>query len=56
MDKININLGKGVILSAPFKRNMTAEEWTRMVSYINGLLNKTTTKISNPRNISITKR
>lgn len=39
MEKITINLGKGVVLSAPIKMNMTYDEWVRMTEYVNSLLN-----------------
>jgi len=39
MNKIKIDLGKGVIVEAPIKLNMTIEEWIRMNNYINSLLN-----------------
>ena len=38
MARMTIDLGKGVTLTAPIKLNMTAEEWVRMVNYINGLV------------------
>ncbi len=38
MNKLTINLGKGVILQAPIKLNMTLEEWLRMTDYINSLI------------------
>ena len=56
MERIQIDLGKGVTLTAPFKRRMSADEWVRMVSYINGLLSKEVTAMRGKRNISITKR
>lgn len=38
MQKLTIDLGKGVELSAPIKMKMTVDEWTRMSNYINRLL------------------
>lgn len=35
MTQINIDLGKGVVLSAPIKLRMTLDEWKRMTAYIN---------------------
>lgn len=56
MEKIQIDLGKGVLLTAPFKRRMSVDEWTRMVSYINGILSKELTATQGARKISITKK
>ncbi|MGE0792594.1 MAG: hypothetical protein AB7V77_00255 [Candidatus Woesearchaeota archaeon] len=39
MKTITINLGKGLVLKAPIKLDMTLEEWIRMTDYINSLLN-----------------
>lgn len=39
MKKLKINLGKGVILEAPIKLEMTKEEWLRMSEFINSNLN-----------------
>jgi hypothetical protein len=38
MKKLKINLGKGVILEAPIKLEMTIEEWIRMSEFINSNL------------------
>jgi hypothetical protein len=38
MKRITVDLGKGVVLSAPIKERMTLDEWQRMSSYINGLI------------------
>lgn len=38
MKQITINLGKGVVLTAPIKMNMSYEEWQKMTNYINSLL------------------
>jgi hypothetical protein len=38
MEKLTINLGNGVSLSAPIKLNMTYDEWVRMSNYINSLM------------------
>lgn len=35
MKRIEIDLGKGVILSAPIKDKMTLDEWQRMTRFIN---------------------
>ena len=35
MKRIKIDLGKGVLLSAPIKEQMTLDEWQRMVRFIN---------------------
>ena len=35
MKQIHIDLGKGVVLSAPIKEKMTLEEWRRMTRFIN---------------------
>lgn len=40
MNKLKINLGKGVILEAPIKLDMTLEEWERMTNHINSLLKR----------------
>lgn len=39
MEKLTIDLGKGLILSAPIKLNMTIEEWIRMTNYLNSIIN-----------------
>lgn len=39
MKKLKINLGKGVILEAPIKLNMTKDEWLRMSDFINSNIN-----------------
>lgn len=41
MNKISIDLGKGVKLSAPIKMDMTIDEWLRMTNYINSILENT---------------
>ncbi|MCF7798351.1 hypothetical protein K9M74_00440 [Candidatus Woesearchaeota archaeon] len=38
MEKIVIDLGKGVVLVAPVKRKMTVDEWKRMSSYVSSLI------------------
>jgi hypothetical protein len=35
MKKLQIDLGKGMVLEAPIKLHMTAEEWKRMAKTIN---------------------
>lgn len=48
-------MGKGVVLTAPFKRRMTIDEWRRMVAYIDGILAHDA--VRQPRKgVSITKR
>lgn len=42
MDKIRIDLGKGVVLSAPIKLRMTVDEWRRMSAHINGIVKEDT--------------
>lgn len=36
---MQIDLGRGVKISAPIKMDMTLEEWIKMTTYINGVLN-----------------
>lgn len=38
MEKLTINLGNGVTLTAPIKLNMSYDEWARMTDYINSLM------------------
>jgi len=38
MKRITVDLGKGVVLSAPIKERMTLDEWQRMSTYINSLI------------------
>ena len=38
MERIRIDLGKGVVLSAPIKSRMTIAEWNKMTQYVNRLL------------------
>jgi len=38
MEKLSINLGNGVTLTAPIKLNMSYDEWLRMTNYINSLV------------------
>jgi len=40
MKKLSIHLGKGVVLSAPIKLNMTYDEWVRMRNYFDSILNE----------------
>lgn len=35
MKQIHIDLGKGVILSAPIKLHLSLDEWNRMTTFIN---------------------
>jgi hypothetical protein len=44
MTKLTIDLGKGVKLTAPINLSMTADEWQRMTSYINNLINQRNVK------------
>lgn len=39
MDELTIRLGCGVKVTLPFKKEMTLEEWVRMTTYINAVLN-----------------
>ena len=41
MKEITIDLGKGVKLTAPIKMDMTIDEWLRMTSYVNKILEHT---------------
>ncbi len=36
--KIKINLGKGVEITAPFKKRWTLAEWRRMTTYIDNTI------------------
>jgi len=45
MEKIVIDLGKGVKLIAPIKHRVTADEWKRMSNYINGLLRESALRV-----------
>ncbi len=38
MEQLKIDLGKGVVVTAPVKQRMTAEEWLRMTKYINSVI------------------
>lgn len=38
MERVRINLGKGVYVSAPVKKEMTIDEWMRMSDYLNSVL------------------
>ena len=40
LNRIKIDMGKGVVLSAPFKERMTVSEWRKMTAYIDQLLEK----------------
>ena len=40
MKQIRIDLGKGVMLSAPIKLDMTVDEWSRMVRFINSQIKR----------------
>jgi hypothetical protein len=44
MAKLTIDLGKGVTLTAPIRLQMSADEWQRMTSYINSLINQRNVK------------
>jgi len=37
LNTIIIDLGKGVVLTAPFKRKWTLAEWRRMTAYIDNI-------------------
>lgn len=39
METLQIDLGKGVVISAPIKMRMTADEWLRMTQHINSVVN-----------------